>query len=838
MFGFFLGITFSFMAARYLYSENNKIDKTGAQQVIENLTVASFASPNISQWTNDAGYLSKIDYSHVSNGSGIFFDYRPNNDQCSNSQILRYDLANSRWVCADLGAGGTYTTWGNISGSLSSQTDLKTILDSKLSSNASLTGDVTGTLSASIVSDDSHLHTGTTISGLSPASFTSGNISQWTNDSNFILGVNFAQVTNASGIFLDYRPDNTACTQGQVLKYDAGLSRWICGMDSGAGAVVWGDLSGNMANQTDLNSSLTLKLGTTASFGGEVTGTYDAIIVTNDGHDHTGATISGLSTADFTSQNISQWTNDSGFISNDTSVPKDNLTNTGTLSFTWATTELESTVMAEGENISLLNNNAGFITGLNFAQVANAGGIYLNYKPNNVACDHGQTLKYDASLTRWACGDDVGAGTIAWGSLTGTLGDQGDLSTALSSKLNLTANFGGDVSGTYDNLIIANDSHNHTGATLTSIHVGQIVNVLGQYFSYKPSDVACADGEVLKYEAVSAHWLCGTDNTGGGTTTVGSMTGTTLFATNAADDDWLGLGASAARIEFDDLATDEINFLDAFVGIGQNAPTHKLDVNGNIGISASGYLNFGATDGTAGYGFRDNGGKVEVKNSGSTWKEVDDQPSWSINPDKPPTSANAMDDEFNDASIDGKWTSYTDAGGNASYTELNNLLTLQYTSSASNTSRLISKLQTVPGGNWKFRTKMYIEGVSATYIGGGLVVRNTSNNKTLMVNFMKHASYGDGFTGIILRMNGTTFSSETDLANLFSHIIYLEVEYDGTNIIFRSSASGMVYTTLHSETVANFLGTTPEFVGIGIHPWNTTSGIVMPTFSYDWFRRI
>lgn len=42
----------------------------------------------------------------------------------------------------------------------------------------------------------------------------------------------------------------------------------------------------------------------------------------------------------------------------------------------------------------------------------------------------------------------------------------------------------------------------------------------------------------------------------------------------------IGLSASAARIEFDDQATDEINFLSANIGIGTSTPGQVLDVNG------------------------------------------------------------------------------------------------------------------------------------------------------------------------------------------------------------------------------------------------------------------
>ncbi len=61
---------------------------------------------------------------------------------------------------------------------------------------------------------------------------------------------------------------------------------------------------------------------------------------------------------------------------------------------------------------------------------------------------------------------------------------------------------------------------------------------------------------------------------------------------------------------------------DGYVGIGTTGPNHKLDVAGNIGLSASSYINFGATDGTGGYGLYDNAGTLQYKNSGGSWANL------------------------------------------------------------------------------------------------------------------------------------------------------------------------------------------------------------------------
>ena len=64
------------------------------------------------------------------------------------------------------------------------------------------------------------------------------------------------------------------------------------------------------------------------------------------------------------------------------------------------------------------------------------------------------------------------------------------------------------------------------------------------------------------------------------------------------------------------------------VVLGYNSASTFLEVSGtalfandNINVTASGYVNFGTTKGTSGYGVRDNAGTLEFKNSGGDWTE-------------------------------------------------------------------------------------------------------------------------------------------------------------------------------------------------------------------------
>ncbi|MFH0804491.1 MAG: hypothetical protein V1896_02730 [Candidatus Zambryskibacteria bacterium] len=55
---------------------------------------------------------------------------------------------------------------------------------------------------------------------------------------------------------------------------------------------------------------------TTIPLGGDVTGTLSATVVGDNSHAHDATTISGLGTGDFTSANVSQWTNDANYATN------------------------------------------------------------------------------------------------------------------------------------------------------------------------------------------------------------------------------------------------------------------------------------------------------------------------------------------------------------------------------------------------------------------------------------------------------------------------------------------------------------------------------------------
>ncbi len=80
------------------------------------------------------------------------------------------------------------------------------------------------------------------------------------------VGVN--KITSSAGNYFTYKPNNTACTNGQILSWDNTNSRWVCANDATSGGTVTAVSSTNadIAVATGTSTpTLTLNTGTTAN---------------------------------------------------------------------------------------------------------------------------------------------------------------------------------------------------------------------------------------------------------------------------------------------------------------------------------------------------------------------------------------------------------------------------------------------------------------------------------------------------------------------------------------------------------------------------------------------
>ena len=95
---------------------------------------------------------------------------------------------------------------------------------SGIATGVAMSGDATiANTGAVTVADDSHAHTGTTISGLAVADFTSPNISNWTNDASYTT---LATVVAASNTWTNYNYFNKPLEVGQASLVNGGITIW------------------------------------------------------------------------------------------------------------------------------------------------------------------------------------------------------------------------------------------------------------------------------------------------------------------------------------------------------------------------------------------------------------------------------------------------------------------------------------------------------------------------------------------------------------------------------------------------------------------------------------
>jgi hypothetical protein len=166
----------------------------------------------------------------VANIAKVSFPEAPNDG----NEYVRKNLG---WSIASAGGG---TSWGSITGTLSSQTDLQSALDGKSDTGHTHTeSDITDLGNYSVVG---HTHTESDITDL-------GNYS--------VVGHTHVAGDITSGTFAD-----ALIAQSNVTQHQAALNiteSQISDLGSYLTQVIWGDITGTLSNQTDLKNALDAK---------------------------------------------------------------------------------------------------------------------------------------------------------------------------------------------------------------------------------------------------------------------------------------------------------------------------------------------------------------------------------------------------------------------------------------------------------------------------------------------------------------------------------------------------------------------------------------------------
>ena len=176
----------------------------------------------------------------------------------------------------------------------------------------------------------------------------------------------------------------------------------------------------------------------------------------------------------------------------------------------------------------------------------------------------------------------------------------------------------GSISGGSSNVALGSGAGSGTGTISGNVFIGLNAGVSVETGSDNAVMIGRLAGDSVTTGA--GNILMGYD--AGGNVTTGSnniLIGYNIDAPSATGDNQLSIGnlifATGGFGTGVSIGSGNVGILDA-------SPDHTLDVAGNIGLDASGYINFGDTDGTSGYGFRDNAGTLQYKSSGGSWADI------------------------------------------------------------------------------------------------------------------------------------------------------------------------------------------------------------------------
>lgn len=281
------------------------------------------------------------------------------------------------------------------------------------------TGDVTAAAGTGALTIAAGAVTGTE---LAANAVTSAKIADGTIVDADISGVSVAKIDNAVGAYLDYRPNNTACTSGQVLSWDATNLRWICGTNYAGTVTSVGSGTGLTGGPITSTGTLAVDVGTTAN----------KILQLN-----ASAQIPAVSGALLTNLNATNITAGTLAVGRLPALTGDVTAAAGTGALTIAAGVVTATELAANAVTSAKIADGTIVDadigGVSVSKVGNAAGAYFGYRPNNVACTNGQILIWDNTNSRWICAtNSAGVTSVGTGAgLTGgTITSTGTVSVA------------------------------------------------------------------------------------------------------------------------------------------------------------------------------------------------------------------------------------------------------------------------------------------------------------------------------------------------------------------------------------------------------------------------
>lgn len=338
------------------------------------------------------------------------------------------------------GSAITAVEWGQISGTLSAQTDLLSALQAKAnaSSLASYATQVYANNVASNATYQANVYTDSKISALSSVYMTETALGDYLYDNEYAhideIPTDTSDLTNNAGFITNTALSGYA-TQSWVSSNFLSIGTPV------GGSAVWGSISGTLSNQTDLMNKFS-EYATVSSLSSAISGVNSTISSLD--YLSVGALSSATVIPDITGLASEGYVNTQ--IANLSSVyaPIGDYATTSDLSSAISGLSSVYASISALSDYATISAVSSAISALDYASV---GALSSETYIPRVGGDNDGT--YWTAIT---LGDDTfsipqgGISSIAWGDITGSLEDQSDLQTALDEKVNKEVTVGDDSS--------------------------------------------------------------------------------------------------------------------------------------------------------------------------------------------------------------------------------------------------------------------------------------------------------------------------------------------------------------------------------------------------------
>ena len=222
---------------------------------------------------------------------------------------------------------------------------------------------------------------------------------QWTSSSATITDIN--EISNVT---------ITNVQNGEVLKWNG--SAWVNASESGS-AAIWGNITGTLSSQTDLQAALDAKLADITGESIKDLSDVNSSMIPGDGEVLTYSSVNGWQSAvPANPSGTAQWGSITGTLSNQTDLQN---------ALDAKAASVHTHVMADITDSTWISD----ITGESLTSLSDV--------PDSLVGQAGKLVKVNPTENGFIYGDPSGT-TVSWGDIAGTLSNQTDLQNALDAK--------------------------------------------------------------------------------------------------------------------------------------------------------------------------------------------------------------------------------------------------------------------------------------------------------------------------------------------------------------------------------------------------------------------